>query len=211
MSCFPIYDVYERKFGVSWVHWTSVHTTSSLIYHTEGIGNFWQSFVLPKKFLWLRSLIISPMVLVVPPLSPWVITGSCFQISPLWAPPCSLPSSGAPTRSPSRATETPRQPREDDCRCPARRCWSTSSTAPPPSPWWAPPGTDDCTPPLPRAGSTRPGPTPGGRGTSATAGLIVRPSRPGQTTTGGGERVGLSKTLLTVQLDLWTFAGAGAT
>ena len=79
MSCFPIYDVYERKFGVSWVHWTSVHTTSSLIYHTEGIGNFWQSFVLPKKFLWLRSLIISPMVLVVPPLSPWVITGSCFR------------------------------------------------------------------------------------------------------------------------------------
>ena len=60
-----------------------------------------------------------------PPSSPWVITGSCFQISPLWAPPCSLPSSGAPTRSPSRATETPRQPREDDCRCPARRCWST--------------------------------------------------------------------------------------
>ena len=142
----------------------------------------------PKSFCDSSSLIISPMVLVGPPSSPWVITGQCFQISPLWAPAFCLPSSGAPTRSPSRATETPRQPREDDCLSPARRCWSNSSTEPPLSPWSVLPGTDAYIPPLPRVSSTRLGPSPGDRGTSVTAGQTASPFLPGQTTTDEGER-----------------------
>ena len=145
------------------------------------------------------------MVLVGPPSPPLSnSTGQCFQISPLWAPAFSLPSSGAPTRSPLRATETPRQPREDDCLSPVRRCWSSLSTEPPLSPWSALLGTDVCIPPLPRVSSTSLAPSPGGRGTSATAGRTASPFLPGQTTTDEGERSFLFKNFR-VELDLWSW------